>query len=84
VEIASRRLVVPSINEGNSRILAQGGLLRTDERERFEARPGLVAAMAPCSWDDRAKVPGREVPDLGHYRCEMGKVAAHRDASRGI
>jgi gamma-butyrobetaine dioxygenase len=64
--------------------IAQGGPLRTDERERFEAHPGFVAALALRSWDDRAKIPGREVPDLEHYRPMTEKLAAHHDESRSI
>jgi predicted HD phosphohydrolase len=64
--------------------IAQGGPLRTDERERFEQHPGFVAAMALRSWDDRAKIPGRAVPDLEHYRPMTEKIAAHLDASRSI
>jgi predicted HD phosphohydrolase len=40
--------------------------------------------MALRSWDDRAQVPGLEVPELEHYRSVTEKIAAHRDASRGI
>ncbi|OYV82995.1 MAG: hypothetical protein B7Z73_16625 [Planctomycetia bacterium 21-64-5] len=63
--------------------VAQGGPLTTDERERFEALPGFVTAMALRSWDDRAKVPHLEVPDLEHYRAMATELAHawHRPAS---
>jgi len=56
--------------------IAQGGSLNTDERARFEAHPGFVTAMALRSWDDRAKVPGLEVPALEHYRSMAEEIAA--------
>ena len=54
--------------------VAQGGPLNTDERERFEAHPGFVTAMALRSWDDRAKIPGLEVPGLEHYRSMAEEI----------
>ena len=55
--------------------VAQGGPLNTDERERFEAHPGFVTAMALRSWDDRAKFPGLVVPGLDHYRPMAYEIA---------
>lgn len=55
--------------------VAQGGSLGTDERERFEAHPGFVTAMALRSWDDRAKVAGLDVPGLEHYRPMAEEIA---------
>ncbi len=59
--------------------LAQGGPLRTDERASFEAHPGFAAALALRSWDDRAKVPLMDVPDLESYR-PLAEAVAHRFA----
>ncbi len=55
--------------------VAQGGPLITDERERFEAHPGFVTAMALRSWDDRAKIPGLETRGLEHYRSMAEEIA---------
>ncbi len=59
--------------------VAQGGSLSTDERERFEAHPGFVAAMALRSWDDQAKVAGLSVPDLDHYRAMAREIVRDRE-----
>ena len=63
--------------------IAQGGSLNTDERARFEAHPGFVTAMALRSWDDRAKVPGLDVPGLDHYRSLAEGVAVDHARSSG-
>lgn len=57
---------------------AQGGLLGDDERARLEAEPWLDDLLALRRADDAAKVPGREVPDLDHWRPVVDKVLAPR------
>lgn len=47
---------------------AQGGLLDDDERTRLEAEPWLDDVLTLRRADDEAKVPGRLVPDLSHWR----------------
>lgn len=47
---------------------AQGGLLDDDERARLEAEPWLDDVLALRRADDAAKVPGRKVPGLDHWR----------------
>ena len=51
----------------------QGGPMAVDEVARFEADPRYLDAVRLRRWDDEAKVPGLEVPDLDHY---LGRVAA--------
>ncbi len=64
------------LSEGSKiNFIAQGGPLGTDERASFEAHPGFVTAMALRSWDDRAKVRGRTVRGLAHYRVRALGVA---------
>ncbi len=62
--------------------IAQGGSLGTDERARFEAHPGFVAAMALRSWDDRAKIPHLSVAPLATYRPLAHDVADLFERSR--
>jgi phosphonate degradation associated HDIG domain protein len=52
----------------------QGGPMTEDEVRRFEAEPHFRAAVAVRRWDDTAKVPGRSVPDVEHYRPVLETV----------
>jgi len=64
------------LSEGSkTTFIAQGGPLGTDERASFESHPGFVAAMALRSWDDRAKIRGRTVAGLDHYRVMVHEIA---------
>lgn len=45
----------------------QGGPLDGDGRRAFEAEPFFRDAVALRHWDDLAKVPGLDVPGVGHY-----------------
>jgi phosphonate degradation associated HDIG domain protein len=49
----------------------QGGPMDPAEAARFEANPHQRAAVRLRRWDDRAKVPGLEVPGLEHYRARL-------------
>jgi predicted HD phosphohydrolase len=55
---------------------AQGGLLDDDERAQLEAEPWLDDVLTLRRADDAAKVPGRAVPDLGHWREVVEAVAS--------
>jgi predicted HD phosphohydrolase len=55
---------------------AQGGLLDDDERERREAEPWLDDMLTLRRADDAAKVQGRAVPDLSHWRPAVEAVAS--------
>ena len=46
----------------------QGGELSRSEAMRLLALEGMDDAMALRRWDDRAEVPGVEVPELDAYR----------------
>jgi predicted HD phosphohydrolase len=46
----------------------QGGRLDGAERARLESAPWLADLLALRRADDDAKVPGRAVPDLAHWR----------------
>jgi phosphonate degradation associated HDIG domain protein len=52
----------------------QGGPMRDDEVAQFEANPHHPAALRLRRWDDEAKVPGRAVPGLDHYRATLEAV----------
>lgn len=45
----------------------QGGLLDEEAREAFAAEPFAADALRLRRYDDRAKVPGANTPDLDHY-----------------
>ncbi len=53
----------------------QGGPLTPDECRAFEGEPHRDAALAVRRWDEQAKVPGRRVPALDHYRTLVIEVA---------
>lgn len=42
--------------------------MSAEEIDAAEGLPGFAAALALRRRDDGAKVPGRLVPDLDHYR----------------
>jgi phosphonate degradation associated HDIG domain protein len=46
----------------------QGGPFTEREARQFEAQPGAQSAIRLRRWDDRAKIPGLQVPALEHYR----------------
>jgi [1-hydroxy-2-(trimethylamino)ethyl]phosphonate dioxygenase len=59
----------------------QGGPFRDAEISAFEANPHARSAVRLRRWDDAAKVPGRAVPELDHYRPRI-EAAARRMAER--
>jgi predicted HD phosphohydrolase len=62
----------------------QGGLLDDDERARLEAEPWLDDVLTLRRADDNAKVPGRDVPDLEHWRPVVERVSSIQAAWRGF
>lgn len=46
----------------------QGGPMCPEEIETFKRTPWARDALVLRLWDDAARVPGRVVPDLAHYR----------------
>jgi len=46
----------------------QGGIMSTEEAETFAASPHGKHAAALRVWDDRAKDPSAETPDLSYFR----------------
>jgi phosphonate degradation associated HDIG domain protein len=45
----------------------QGGLMSEDEMKAFEKEPYHRDGIQLRRWDDEGKIPGWEVPDLGHF-----------------
>jgi len=86
--VAAKRCLVTTepgyfdtLSEGSVRSLkVQGGPMSAEEVRAFMAQPGAEAALRLRKWDDLAKVPGKKVPDLEHYRrhIEAG-LKAQRD-----
>jgi predicted HD phosphohydrolase len=56
----------------------QGGWMSASERVAFEAGAWAADAVRLRRWDDEAKVPGRLVPDLGHWRSVVASVVLSR------
>lgn len=56
---------------------AQGGAMSEDEVAAFRREPLLDAVVELRRADDAAKVPGRVVPDLDHWRPVVERVAAN-------
>jgi predicted HD phosphohydrolase len=52
----------------------QGGRLEDAERTRLDAEPWLDAVLTLRRADDDAKVPGRDVPPLSHWRPVVERV----------
>ena len=53
--------------------VVQGGPLDDEQTRAFEAEPFRREALQLRCWDDRAKIPGLNVPPLRHY---LPRVAA--------
>ncbi|HYV60074.1 MAG TPA: HD domain-containing protein [Acidimicrobiia bacterium] len=53
----------------------QGGRLDGTERSRLESAPWLADLLTLRRADDDAKVPGRAVPDLAHWRPVLEAVS---------
>jgi predicted HD phosphohydrolase len=65
------------LSPGSVRTLEiQGGRLDDAERTRLDAEPLLDAVLTLRRADDDAKVPGRDVPPLSHWRPIVEAVAA--------
>lgn len=52
----------------------QGGPFTVEEKRAFEENPWCPRALALRRWDDAAKIPGRAVPGLDHYRPHLRMV----------
>jgi predicted HD phosphohydrolase len=67
------------LSPGSARTLElQGGRLDDAERARLHAAPWLADVLAMRRADDGAKVPGRDVPPLAHWRPAVERVASMR------
>ena len=53
----------------------QGGPFSEQQAQEFERYRYYREAVRLRQWDDRAKVPGLNVPELGHYRTVLEAVA---------
>jgi predicted HD phosphohydrolase len=57
---------------GSVRSLAlQGGPFTSEEVAEFRALPFAEDAIRIRRWDEAAKVPGVQTPDLEHYRATL-------------
>jgi predicted HD phosphohydrolase len=64
------------LSPGSVRTLeVQGGRLDDAERAALEAEPHLADVLTLRRADDAAKVPGRDVPPLAHWRPVVEAVA---------
>ncbi|TDQ77701.1 phosphonate degradation associated HDIG domain protein [Dongia mobilis] len=54
----------------------QGGLMSEDEMKAFEHEPYHRDGIQLRRWDDEGKIPGWEVPDLGHFEKFIEACAA--------
>ncbi|HEV3268581.1 MAG TPA: HD domain-containing protein [Acidimicrobiales bacterium] len=61
---------------------AQGGLLSDDECLRFEEHPGFVDALTLRTWDDEAKVVGKDAGALRDYVTMANSLAASWSRAR--
>jgi phosphonate degradation associated HDIG domain protein len=52
----------------------QGGPMTADEVRSFEAGPFFERSVELRRWDDEAKIPGLQTPDLGHFRQYLANV----------
>jgi phosphonate degradation associated HDIG domain protein len=52
----------------------QGGPFSAAEIAQFQRNPHYQDAVALRRWDDRAKIPGLQVPPLDHYRPRLART----------
>jgi len=52
----------------------QGGALNAGEAEVFQRNQYAAGAIRLRYWDDKAKIPGLSVPDLGHYSATLRRI----------
>jgi len=69
----------------------QGGPMRDDEIDRFEALPFAREAVMLRRWDDQAKTPGRRTPSIDWYLalledvgCPLGEDARIAIGAAGV
>jgi phosphonate degradation associated HDIG domain protein len=66
-----------ALSEDSRRSLAlQGGVFSKAQLDAFVAKPFAADAMRVRRWDDRAKVPGQQTPELSHF-LSIVKRCAH-------
>ena len=58
----------------------QGGPMSADELQDFTQSPNWQSMVRVRTWDDRAKAPGADVPNLESYR---GLITAHLARQQG-
>lgn len=56
----------------------QGGALSRGDAEEFERNSHAAGAIRLRRWDDRAKIPNLDVPDLGHYAATLRRLKLHK------
>ena len=61
----------------------QGGPMDAVEVIEFSASPHHAAAVRLRTWDDRAKVPGLDVPGVEHYRALLELALLPRKRGEG-
>jgi len=62
-------------------LLLQGGVFDAAQADAFEALPFAMDAVRVRRWDDEAKAPDANMPDLAHFALHLQRAAsAHRAA----
>jgi phosphonate degradation associated HDIG domain protein len=68
------------LSAASQRSLAlQGGPYSAEGVEQFRRNPHGDAALALRRWDEQAKIPGLNTPDLEHFRLYLEAVLVHED-----
>ena len=69
---ATRPEYYERLSEDSKRSLAlQGGVFSAEEAGRFISQPYAQEAVSVRLWDDAAKVPGAQTPDLAHFEAAL-------------
>jgi [1-hydroxy-2-(trimethylamino)ethyl]phosphonate dioxygenase len=75
VDAAYRELLSPASIHS---LELQGGALNSAEAEGFERNSHAAGAIRLRRWDDRAKIPNLEVPELGHYTATLRRLTLRK------
>lgn len=81
LHVAAKRYLCaidPDYAASQDSLLLQGGRMTADEVSAFTATPWAAEAATLRRWDDAAKTPGLNEPDLSQYRSRIVRLVEDR------
>lgn len=86
LHVAAKRYLMSTDDDYASRLsrvsthtlALQGGGMSAEEIAAFESNPNAADAILLRKADEAAKIPGRVVPDLDHWKPALRRIAANQ------